>query len=247
LMWVGLVVLIIGLGRLALSGNRQRKYSLGRIGGYEVLLPKWSLRNGRWYLDLGWFTLPGTFSQPTSPVPGSPNDEHVSFLPFEAPSDLSTSTDSLLNGRPSHPLVEAVRRAGHRAVTSLTASRGTAEGSRRRGRHGGSRGVLFFLPAIFTQSQEIELSESHRSSPPDRIPFQRTVSRASQLPPEKQRYAEDIERAGLFGDDFSIRDDVPSRALSRQASESDCPTPSTLIDVGDRPSSRVSRSSSRNS
>jgi inositol phosphorylceramide mannosyltransferase catalytic subunit len=199
LMWVGLVVLVIALGRLVLSGNRRRKYSLRRISVYEVLLRKWTLQNGRWYTHLGWFTIPGIISQPATPVPGSPIDEHVPFLPFDgrspspAPSDVSIATDTTLDGRPSYSVFDAFRRASHRAITSLGGSWDSIETPRRRGRNGGSR-VLFFLPEIFTQSQDSEVPESH---PLDRTPFQRTVSRPSQLPPEKQQ-SEDIEHAGLW-------------------------------------------------
>src|SRR5882762_10843167 len=75
LMWIGLVVLVVSLVRLVLQ-SRQRKYSLRRIGGYDVMLPRWSQRNGRWHIDLGWLSLPApvTSSQPPSSAPDSPSD-----------------------------------------------------------------------------------------------------------------------------------------------------------------------------
>jgi hypothetical protein len=242
LMWVGLAVLVIGLGRLVLTSSNKRNYNFGRIGGYEVLLPRWTQSNGRRHLDLGWFTLSSTASQPPSPVvgdPDSPLDEDVSFIPFDSrpispsPSDISTSTladvtYSHVVGRSSHPLFEAVRRARSRAVASILGSRDSSDEVRRSRRYRGGRGVLFFLPAIFTQPQDIELSESHRSPPSNvsrRQPFQRSVSRASQLPREKQRYARDLERAGLL-DQLSMdlrNSEGASGARSRQ--------PETLVDI----------------
>ncbi|OBZ70299.1 Mannosyl phosphorylinositol ceramide synthase SUR1 [Grifola frondosa] len=103
LMWVGLVVLIGGLIRLALVPSpKQRSYGLARIGGYEVMMPRWSQRNGRWYLDLGWFTLPasGVNTQSASPVALSPSadEDEVPLLPVftsRSASPVPSETSSL--------------------------------------------------------------------------------------------------------------------------------------------------------
>lgn len=46
LMWIGLLILVGGLVRLALAPHtRQRKYSLGRMSGYDNIMPRWKKRN----------------------------------------------------------------------------------------------------------------------------------------------------------------------------------------------------------
>jgi hypothetical protein len=213
LMWVGLAVLIIGLGRLVLQ-NRQRKYSLRRIGGYDVMLPRWSQRNGRWHIDLGWLSLaaPGTSTQPPTSVPGSPSDDET-LLPFDVSpsspvaSDISAHTDAFSNGHASsaHLLFDAVRRARSR-FASLAGSQEREEVPRTpfRPRRHRPRGVLFFLPAFFTQSQDMEMSSYRNSSPvphiqPPRLPYRSD----SPTPPEKRRGIEDPELGGHRGDSMS--------------------------------------------
>jgi hypothetical protein len=104
----------------------------------------------------------------------------------------------------AHPILDAVLRMRNRALSSLVGRSPPsspltppATPSRHR-RPRGNRGVLFFLPAIFTQNQDVELSSYRTSS----RPFSRTVPATSTFPPEKQRYAADLEQAGLFGDEF---------------------------------------------
>ncbi|KAI0959502.1 hypothetical protein AcW1_004309 [Taiwanofungus camphoratus] len=214
LMWVGLVVLILGVVRLAFApAAKQRSYGLRRIGGYEVMMPRWVQQNGRWHLDLGWFTLPasGTTTQPASPIslpPETSDEEDVQLLPltFEprssspAPSDSSSLTDVVTTSHSSvgRSTYDVVRRAGGRVMSSLfgpsddpVLPNTTSPRSRRSRR---SRGVLFFLPAFFTPSQGIELS------PPGRgLSQSRSLSRSSiHFTPEKQRYAADLETAALM-------------------------------------------------
>ncbi|PCH41110.1 glycosyltransferase family 32 protein [Wolfiporia cocos MD-104 SS10] len=211
LMWAGLVVLVLGVIRLALAPNsRRRKYRLRRIGGYEVMMPRWVQRDGRWYLDLGWFGLPASSgSQPASPILPSEissdadEEEEVQLLPLSfgprssspAPSDASSadavSTSSWQPPSSRSPLA-AVRRASTRVMTSIF---GTPEPHHRQPR-ARSRGVLFFLPAFLsTQSQEIQLPRGRGLSRPR---LSASLSRASaHLPPEKQPCPDDVE-AGAF-------------------------------------------------
>lgn len=249
LMWLGLVVLLIGLGRLVLQ-NRQRKYSLRRIGGYDVMLPRWSQRNGRWHIDLGWLSLPttGTSTQPPSPDSISPSDEDM-LLPFSAgppspaASDISTSTDTFSNGHGSsaHPLFDAVRRARSR-FASFTGTHEPEEVPRTpyRPRRPRSRGVLFFLPAFFTQSQDVELSAYRPAVPHIHVPpppMHRTSS--ASFPAEKRRYAEDDELAR--GSESSLQPEgaatqsqnhrAPHRPLYGSQSASS-PTMGSLVDIG---------------
>jgi hypothetical protein len=235
LMWVGLAILLVGLVRLALPN---KKHGSRRIGGYDVVLPRWNQANGRWYLDLGWFTLPasGGSTQHTSPnhgVAGSPiDDEDVALLhlPFDVPDNYPRA-----GGSPMQPLFDAVRRVRNRAAASIAGRREEPPRSPARGRrHRGSRGVMFFLPAIFTQSQDIELGPRRQSasqSPP------LYNARASQLPPEKYRYASDFERAGAF------RAEYLEEMQNEGGSESEFAS-SQLIDLSNAPRSGSSRSMS---
>jgi hypothetical protein len=207
LMWVGLAILVIGLIRLAWPNN---KHSLRRIGGYDVVLPRWNQVNGRWHLDLGWFTLPasGISAQYPSPNDGvalSPTDDEdvtLLHLPFDVRSQ-SPDNYPRAGASPMQPLFDAVRRVRNRAAASIAGPREEPPRTPVRSRrHRGSRGVMFFLPAIFTQSQGIEL-RSHRHSASQNPPLHSTsFLRASQLPPEKQRYASDLERADALQPEY---------------------------------------------
>lgn len=218
LMWIGLVILIIGITRLIRTGGKQRIYGLRNLGGYEVLLPRWTQRQGRWYLDLGWFAFPASISQ------GSRSDRRldeqlqgdVNYIPLESSSSARSSSDmspteTLLDSStvPPHPLMDAVRQARNRFMPSNASfnERLPVPQTPLRSRGFGSRGVLFFLPAFWSRDQDIELASTLPSPPPLRLEpvsrSSRSTSRAARLPPEKQRYAQDLERAGLLDDSFT--------------------------------------------
>ncbi|KAG2077312.1 glycosyltransferase family 32 protein [Suillus decipiens] len=191
MMWLGLAILVYGIYKLAFP-SKQRKYSLRRIGGYDVLLPRWTQRNGRWHIDMRWSFLPasGASTQPSSPVDSalqSPLEEHVSLLPlpFELRADSPALTDlppvdifSTPSYRAPSSFLDTVRRVRDRATGYLSLSREPPALPRApsRSRRQRSRGVMFFLPAIFTQSQNIDISM--RSPPPQ-------PSSGRNLPPEK--------------------------------------------------------------
>lgn len=197
LMWLGSAILVYGIYKLAVP-SKQRKYSLRRIGGYDVLLPRWTQRNGRWHIDMRWSFLPasGASTQPSSPINSalqSPLDEHVSLLPlpFELradspiPSDISSSADIFSSNRTPSSILDAVRRVRDRATGYLNLSREPPTLSRapsRSRRQQRSRGVMFFLPAIFTQSQSLDIPPR---SPPPQPSSGRNLPLSSQLPPEK--------------------------------------------------------------
>ncbi|KAG6854829.1 hypothetical protein C0991_012019 [Blastosporella zonata] len=236
LMWIGLIVLIVGIFRL--SGNRQRRYNLRRIGGYEVLLPRLSQRSGRWHLG-SWS---GSSTQPSSPdsdeTPSSIDGADVSVLhlPFDddsspaSPSLSETSVTDPYAGRTASPIVEAFNRLRNR-MTSMGSREDVPRTPLRSRRQRPSRGVLFFLPAIFTQSPDIELAQS---SIPPRIPSLSSISRASQLPPEKANFHADLESGGDLGIPYP-----PELASSSRSSHD-----TTLIDIDDIPHRRQSSSSS---
>ena len=220
LMWLGLVILIAGLARLYLLSGKTTGSRFRSSGAYDIILPRLLQRRGRWYLDMGWLSIPasGNTSQQSTPAnsnPDSPVDEdQVSLLhlPFDVQAAPQGSTPHSESSA-VHPLLDAVLRMRNRALSSIV-GRGplTPPGTpSRRRRPRGSRGVLFFLPAIFTQSQDVELSSYRTGS----RPFSRTVPAASAFPPDKQRYAADLEQAGLFGDDVEdiqfTGNDVPER------------------------------------
>ncbi len=119
LLWVGLVVLIVSLIRLGYSSSKQRQYGFGSVGGYDVVLPRWVERNGRWNLDLGWLSVPGRTSlTPPSALsarhPGAELDDvssidgdDVQLLPLslDVPASSSASDVSTDDGDSSLPSV----------------------------------------------------------------------------------------------------------------------------------------------
>lgn len=221
LMWLGLIILILGLIKIP---KGQRRYSLRR---YDVLLPRISNRSGRWHLVLGGS--PTSITQPSSSRSSSDNspidgDVPVLHLPLNvrssspAPSDVSTLTDSYA-GRTSSPIVEAYQRIRSR-VANFASPREDAPRTPARSRGRRSRsGILFFLPAIFTPSQDIELEPacSRESSPPR--------PRATPLPSEKERLMRDLEHGLQPPTDQRARHesqtgstDSPRRSTSRSSS-----------------------------
>ncbi|OJA13810.1 hypothetical protein AZE42_00513 [Rhizopogon vesiculosus] len=242
LMWLGLVILVYGIYKLALP-SKPRKYSLRRIGGYDVLLPRWTQRNGRWHIDMRWSFLPasGASTQPSSPassVPHSPLDEHISLLPLPfdmrpdspAPSDVSSSVDMFPTSsyRVTSSILDAVRRVRDRATGYLNLSQEPPMLPRTpsRSRRQRSRGVMFFLPAIFTQSRSMDIAPR---SPPPQPSSGRNLFPSFQLPPEKS----------LQGDEFGVGDE-PVAQFHQGSSQSPRPPfdnrlphsfPSPLIDV----------------
>ncbi|KAF9247317.1 glycosyltransferase family 32 protein [Melanogaster broomeanus] len=239
LMRLGLIVLVIGVYRLLVQ-SKPRKYSFRRMGGYDVLLPRWTQRHGRWHLDMRWSLLPtsAASTQPPSPsssVPQSPLEEHMSLipLPFDvrahspAPSDVSSSFDMFptTSHRGSSSVFDTVRRFRDRATALLTTQRDNiaAPRSPSRQRRPRSRGVLFFLPAIFPRSQGLEMSPHISPSQPSDGRQSRPLS---PLPPEKSRYSLDGSRTGLVSDD----DDSLFHQGSSQSSRAESRT-LTLVDV----------------
>ncbi|KAF5388312.1 hypothetical protein D9615_000503 [Tricholomella constricta] len=239
LMWVGLAVLIVGIIRL--PGNRQRRYNLRRIGGYDVLLPRLSQHSGRWHLHRGGWSASST--QPSSPDGSTSRSsiDGVLHLPFDdvAPSSPSLSEASIVPdsyaGRTGSPIVAAFHRLRNR-ITS-TNNREHIPRTSLRSRRQRSRGVLFFLPAIFTQAPDIELTQAPL---PSRIPSSSSISRASQLPPEKASFHTDLESVGDLREDASL---YPSELASSSRASQD----SHLVDFQDVHSRRQSSSSSSSS
>ncbi|KAI0068790.1 hypothetical protein BV25DRAFT_1833950 [Artomyces pyxidatus] len=168
LMWVGLAVLVVSLLRLAYTSSKQRRYGLRSIGGYDVLLPRWVERNGRWHLDLGWLSLPGRTTPASSPIisdhlPNGIRDEaDVPLLPISidvrssspAPSEGSSADDGFGSSHGVGTVVGRVRNS----VAALFGGSHRAPSRR-------PRGVLFFLPA-FASSGHISLpsQDGHPSS-----------------------------------------------------------------------------------
>ncbi len=194
LLWVGVVILIVSLIRLGYSSSKQRQYGFGSVGGYDVLLPRWVERNGRWHLDLGWLSLPSRISfTPPSALstrhPGAELDDTTSIdeddvqllpLSLDVPPSSPGSDASTDDGDVSHPAIAAVRRVGRR-VSSLFGSSQSTNRNRRR------RGVMFFLPAFSTTTGGVALpdDEDPRSEPPltPRSLSQRSFYRPDKYPP----------------------------------------------------------------
>jgi hypothetical protein len=129
---------------------------------------------------------------------GSDGDVPVLHLPFDdqsTASPTSPTSDGLgysdhYAGRTQSPLIEAFQRVRNR-VRSLAGSRQIEPDTPIRPRRRSyNRSVLFFLPAIFTQSQDIELQP-----PPPRSrsisPSRSLLPRYTEHPPEKIHLAQD--------------------------------------------------------
>ncbi|KAI9001074.1 nucleotide-diphospho-sugar transferase [Trametes punicea] len=216
LMWIGLVVLVGGLIRLALAPRQKTRT---RIAGYEVLMPRWTQKNGRWYLDLGWFALPasGITTTPPSPISlpseAAADEEEVQLLPLygsrpisPAPSDISLGADGAAppNAPAGGSVFDRMRRAGNHVMHSVFGAGSTvppSTPSRSRRRRLRSRGVLFFLPAFLTSEPTDEVPVMPFSPHARSSSFSRARGAAlssTSYPPEKQRHAADLERAGLL-------------------------------------------------
>lgn len=233
LMWVGLVVLVFGLIRMVVSSDKQRKYRLRKIGNYDVILPRWVQRNGRWHLDLGWLSLPGSSTQPSSPeiVHDSAvieEDENVALL-FDdemepsSPtiSEVSSGTEVFGRARANPSLVQQVRRAGRRAFAAVFG--GERRPTNRHRRQRPSQGVMFFLPAYFNaQSADIE-------QPPVRPELTRAASTSSAAQVSHDKGDFTIERDGTLGDRIGWDHPHTARSRSQQSSRTATPAPPTDV------------------
>ena len=208
LLWIGLVVLIVGLVKLGYSSSKQRHYGFGSVGGYDVLLPRWVERNGRWNLDLGWLTLPGRMSSALSSrhpdsIPddtSSLEDEDIQLLPLsiDVRPSSSMSDVSADDGDVAYPAGNIVRRIGRR-VASLF---GSSQSAHRTGRR---RGVMFFLPAFSSSSGAVTLTGDDTRPLPTHTPRSLSLSQRSVYRPDKHPPLADDEagpsysREGLSG------------------------------------------------
>ena len=229
LIWIGLAVLIIGL--LYIPSKQRRNFR--RIGGYEILLPRLS-RSGRFHFHLGipLFSFSGSPSSPSDSETGSDGDVPVLHLPFDDRSTTSSPTsDSLFYsdsyaGRTQSPVIEAFQRVFNR-VRSLAGSREIELNTLiTTGRRTYNRNVLFFLPAIFTQSQDIELQ---LSAPGSRSisPFRPVLPRYSpHTQPIKKVLAQDLGSSRHFLPELDSETDVPPLVILEDAPRSRSRTPS---------------------
>ncbi|KDR83638.1 hypothetical protein GALMADRAFT_235942, partial [Galerina marginata CBS 339.88] len=201
LMWVGLFVLVIGLIRLP---TKRRRFTRG----YDIVLPRLS-RSGRWHFHVGRsssFSTSGTSTGLSSPISSetvSPIDEvpvlHLPFgsRPVSPPADSLGYTDDPYAGHVQSPLVEAFNRIRNR-VGSIANPRIEPPNTPIRTGTRSNRSVLFFLPAIFTQTPDIELQPAPPGRGNSRLPVRSSQVRLESAPPpyprEKGRFADDLER-----------------------------------------------------
>ncbi|KIY67946.1 glycosyltransferase family 32 protein [Cylindrobasidium torrendii FP15055 ss-10] len=171
LMWVGLVVFIIGIISIFFPAKQRNR--LRRMGGYEILFPRRA----------------GSQSDSDDELPG------VVGLPVDVrpPSPTSSEASNDHYGRSSTSGVAGTVRAVRNRIAGVLGFGGDDGYSRvpsRRRSQRYSRGVLFFLPAMFTpQSQDVELGGS--SSPPAYQSLSRQPSPdAKRLPREEGRSTE---------------------------------------------------------
>ncbi|KAI0052995.1 glycosyltransferase family 32 protein [Auriscalpium vulgare] len=202
LLWVGLVVLVLSMIRLGYTSTQQMRPR--SAGGYDVVLPRWVERNGRWHLDLGWLSLPGRMTPATSPtIPHdisnsmaglTRDDDDVPLLPLPlnvrsvspAPSSRSSNEEIMAS---SPPVTNVLRRLRNDIASFLGIS---SRDSRRR-----PRGVLFFLPAFASSGGDIALPNQETLSSSGLIP------RRSPNSSDKRSLLQDVEADAVFQDAFS--------------------------------------------
>ncbi|TRM67708.1 nucleotide-diphospho-sugar transferase [Schizophyllum amplum] len=208
LMWVGLVVLIVGLVRMILPG-KQRRHGL-RLSAQDALFR--GGRHGNWHIQLGsWSPTSTTMSasSPSSPDPESAAASEMPLLglPFDVPmptsptsSEVSTAFTDYLGRQPtpSNAALDAFRAVRDRVAAFTGYGSATHDSHRspsmrssssRRRRY--SRGVLFFLPAIFAPTSDIELGANIARNP-NPPPYQpRSPSGWSQRPEKDPRRFEE--------------------------------------------------------
>jgi inositol phosphorylceramide mannosyltransferase catalytic subunit len=160
MMWFGLILLLVGMFKMMLPG-KQRRYSLRR---YEVLFPRWSHRTGRVHFHVSRSSDSRPPFQDES-MPNSPLDSHVPVLhlPFLSPSSHEQYS------RPSTPLLEAFQRVRNRVSRVGAQFEEPPPSTPVRPRRPYSRGVLFYLPAIFTPPTDGDvplLSRPQGKNPP---------------------------------------------------------------------------------
>ncbi|KAK2466290.1 hypothetical protein APHAL10511_001932 [Amanita phalloides] len=155
LMWLGFIILIVGLFKLP---SRQRRYNFRGISGYDVLLPRWSQRTGRWHFTAP--TPPSGLSSPISDSETSPIDAvpvmRLALRP-DSPSFSDFAVQPDFNAQHRNFLTSALNGLRNRVASVVNGWDGAARTPARGRRHRHSHGVLFFLPAIFRAPQDIEL------------------------------------------------------------------------------------------
>lgn len=210
LMWIGLIVLIIGIIRIPSKPGRRF------TRGYEIIFPRIS-RSGRWHFHLGRTPYSSLGTQPPSPTSteSSPLDDvevPVIHLPFDSRpstpshSEFDYADADLYAGRTQSPLVDAFRRVRNR-VSSMAGSyqyQEPPETPIRTDRRRYTRGVMFLLPAIFTRATpDIELQPAPPPRNTSRLNTRSTLpmhaERTTPHVSEKQRHPEDIETGGDQG------------------------------------------------
>lgn len=150
-MWIGVIILVLGTLKLLLQKRvpSQRRELLRRylaFGRYDVVLPRAYQRDGRYHVDFGFITMAEASTEPSSPISSAVSDSasvsesSISPLSLDGPpfldhSEISKSFMSRVALR--------LRRVPQWVVMSVA---GSPERPKRRR----SRGVLYFLPAIFT-------------------------------------------------------------------------------------------------
>jgi len=143
--------------------------------------------------------------------------------PTASESSSGESIGSRAFHRPS--AVDTIVQAGNRVMASITGGR-TREPTRGRSVSRRGRGVLFFLPAIFTPSDShpIDLGARRNS---DARSSSHPIVPAPRFPPEKSSYADDLEDATVFGASSSAQT-MPEQFVHRT------PSPRRTADPGPR-------------
>lgn len=221
LMWLGLIILIGGLFKLP---ARQRRYNFRR---YDILLPRWSQRTGRWHFTTPPSIIPSGVSSPISE--GSSPIDDVPLMRLPLGPDSPPLSDFVMHpdfGNGRRDLFTGTFSGLRNRIASIIGGWDESARAPNRGRrHRHSQRVLFFLPAIFTTPPDIALESATNQVLPSGPALLRVSSRSPTPSPslqsEKQRLVERSERFRFNGasesfshDSVTVVDNLPPRSRS---------------------------------
>lgn len=238
LMWIGFFFLVAGTIHLLWKRKSKRHET-----GYEVLLPRTYQRSGRWHIDFGLFTLTSrglssASTSPTYPSSPSPDEDSVPMLPLSlnvrppSPSSSESSGEIALGGSRNSGIVNALSRASNRVLASLTGTR-----ERPRGRSSSRRrGVLFFLPAIFTPSAVAIPELGSRRPSPTRSATPLTGRPQQHVSSSEKGDLHDLETADVYTASSSYARSASANSTGRVPRP---PSPPASTSIGAASSSHV--------
>ena len=212
LMWIGFLLLVIGVIDSTLKKRGKSSRNEGRLGRYQILLPSPLYRPVRW--NVGFFTQSLT---PSSSCPTSPTMDEASMPMLPISIDVQASS-------PANSDISDDRRTGISGAFSRYTKRlfGNLGSTTERGRSRTSRGAgyLFFLPARLIPGVVSVPDLGSRRPSPTRTSTHRSSSRGPHLCSDG-----DLQEAGVHAAYSSASSLHPASDTSSQQVFSRPPSP----------------------